>query len=927
MRERRQLFVPEVVQTSAVDCGPACLNALLNGYGRYVSYGRLREACQTNVDGTSIDTIENLANRLGLDTEQIVIPGDHVSLPEAAALPAVVVVTLPTGLTHFVVAWRRHGDRLQIMDPATGRRWTHVDEFANELYSHEMCVPSDAWREWAASPEFSSALKARIIALGINPQEAASVVAEFLAAPNWLPIASLDGGVRMLQSLAHSGTFKKTSRLLQRNCRTNAELRRILVATTRRVLAAPQDALRLIPAEFWSVRPGDEPDQLVVRGAVLVRVKGLNPGALDVSVLPPEIAAAASEGSPNPARELWGLLKREGSFTPAMVAAACVASSVGVISQAVLFRVLVGAAHELTGQGQRIAAMGVVIALLILLLAIDVPIFAALVAMGRRLETRFRVAFLEKLPRIGEEYFHSRLTSDMAERNHSVHAIRNLPTLAGQILRSLLELLFTTAAVICIDPHVWFIAILLAVAAAGIPLAAQPLLAECQLRVRTHAGALSRFYFDALLGMIPIRTHVADRVVRDEHKGLLAKWASAGLETQKIAIASEGLQMFTGFGLAALLVLNHVSRHPNSAAMLLLAFWSLNIPTIGRELSSLAGEYPQYRNIVLRLLEPLGALEDSGRTTPTEVAIASSEKQEGVALSMAGIEVTVGGHQVLRSIDLRIPPGSHVAIVGPSGAGKSSFVGLLLGLRTPASGHLTVDNEPLSPSVLNKLRQQTAWVDPTVQLWHRSLIDNLRFGATGSLNMPITSAVDEAGLTSVLDKLPDGLQTGLGDGGLLVSGGEGQRVRLCRAMLRPGTRLAVLDEPFRGLDPSSRKSLLAAARATWGHATVFFVTHDVADTIAFDRVLVMEGGTIVEDGVPAALVKCPQSRYAQLLRCEIDLKRKWLHEEKWRYFEMRNGFLSEDLLRPKVFNADEAPEEDEISVLDQAVPRRREMIA
>ena len=83
----RRLLIPEIVQTSAVDCGPACLAALLAGFGLPASYGRLREACQTSVDGTSIDTMEQLANRLGLEAEQIVVPPDHVAIPEAGALP------------------------------------------------------------------------------------------------------------------------------------------------------------------------------------------------------------------------------------------------------------------------------------------------------------------------------------------------------------------------------------------------------------------------------------------------------------------------------------------------------------------------------------------------------------------------------------------------------------------------------------------------------------------------------------------------------------------------------------------------------------------------------------------------------------------------------------------------------------------------
>src|SRR5215472_13443937 len=95
-------LVPTVVQSSAMDCGPAALKCLLEGLGISASYGRLREACQTDVDGTSIDTLEDIANQLGLDAEQVIVPPDHVLVGESCALPALVVVRLPNGFTHFV---------------------------------------------------------------------------------------------------------------------------------------------------------------------------------------------------------------------------------------------------------------------------------------------------------------------------------------------------------------------------------------------------------------------------------------------------------------------------------------------------------------------------------------------------------------------------------------------------------------------------------------------------------------------------------------------------------------------------------------------------------------------------------------------------------------------------------------------------------
>src|SRR5512137_2198309 len=137
-RPRQRFLAPEVVQTSAMDCGPATLKCLLEGFGVPLSYGRLREACQTDVDGTSIDTMEEIAGQLGLEVEQTVLPLDHLLLPEERALPAIVVVTLPNGMTLLVVAWRRHGPLVQLMDPALGRRWMSARQFLREVYPHQM---------------------------------------------------------------------------------------------------------------------------------------------------------------------------------------------------------------------------------------------------------------------------------------------------------------------------------------------------------------------------------------------------------------------------------------------------------------------------------------------------------------------------------------------------------------------------------------------------------------------------------------------------------------------------------------------------------------------------------------------------------------------------------------------------------------------
>src|SRR6185295_5383134 len=122
--------------------------------------------------------------------------------PEAAALPAIVVIRLADGMTHFVVAWRRHGSWVQVMDPATGRRWPTVRQFLAEAYVHTQAVPVAGWREWAASADFLDLLRIRLRRLGADTE---SLIREALADEGWRGLAALDAAARMVDRLVAAG--------------------------------------------------------------------------------------------------------------------------------------------------------------------------------------------------------------------------------------------------------------------------------------------------------------------------------------------------------------------------------------------------------------------------------------------------------------------------------------------------------------------------------------------------------------------------------------------------------------------------------------------------------------------------------------------------------------------------------------------------
>jgi len=877
---RRRFFAPEVVQTSAMDCGPAALKSLLEGCGVPISYGRLREACRTDIDGTSIDTLEALAGSLGLSAEQILIPRDHLLLPEAAALPAIAVFDSPMGGAHFVVIWRRLGRFVQVMDPSRGRVWLSADTVRQSLYQHTALVSANEWRAWAESTDFLAPLDKRLGALGLPRSERQRLVDEALAQPGWQGLAAVDAAVRLVASLKESGSLER------------GNLQTTLARLIEQSIQAPVQSV--IPEVFWSVRPAPPDSQdlerLAVSGAVLVRVHPAGRAASDgrtASSLPPEIRAAVSEPRQQPLAHALRLMRSDGLLGPGVVAAALIIAAGGVLLEAILLRSLLEVGRYLQTAEQALVAGLSLATFALLMLALEFGLGAAEQRAGRRLETRLRIAFLDKIPRLTDAYFQSRPISDMAERGHGIHTLRTLPGLAFRLLRLTLELIVTTLAIAWLAPEIAWLALLSAVVAAALPMLGHGLLAERDLKVKTHAGALGRFHLDALLGRTAIEAHGAAPAIAREHELLLREWVSSALALQRGSMFVEALQMLIGFSLAGWIIFSTTDSGVGGAT-LLLVYWVLNLPALGYELSLYAREYPAHRSTLLRLLEPLGAQEDE-----SAAASVSKRPQEAVEIAAANLSVNVAGHQVLEDINLRVEPGSHVAIVGPSGAGKSTLVGLLLGWHRPSEGTLLIDGHSVSAIDLETLRTETAWVDPSVRLWNRSLLENLQYGSESTT--PVGSVLDAAGLLPVVAKLPDGLATPLGEGGGLLSAGEAQRVRLARAMLKPSPRLVLLDEPFMGLERDRRRAMLTDIRQRWAGSTLLYVTHDISEARSFERVIVVERGRIVEEGDPRLLTLMASSRYRRLLQAQEAVQARLNQGSEWRRVRVQDGQVVQDV--------------------------------
>ncbi len=868
-----RLLVPEVVQTSVMDCGPAALKCLCAGLGIQVGYGRLREACQTDVDGTSIDALESVAVKLGLDAQQVMLPQDHLFVPEANTWPALVVAQQPDGNTHFVVVWRRHGRWLQVMDPAVGRRWVTCRQLANELYSHVMSVETQDYCAWAVAPDTLRVLRARLTRLGLAAAEIEKHIHTTQHAANAQVLAQRDAATRMVTALLDAGAL-----------RSGAEASQALQALVSGNASA-------IPPVYWMARPehAGDPAQLRLRGAVLLRVRG-RIAAAALADLSAELHAALKEPKLAPYRMLWDLLVDGARRAPLLLGGAIALLAAGVVLEALLLRALLNLGSIQVLTDQRLHLLAAVVMFAGALLGLEFLIAQGACRLGRRLELRLRVALLRKIPRLHDRYFQSRLSSDMAERSHSTHVLRGLPLLLAHGLRALLVLVLTVTGILWLDPASALPALLLLSAAVTLPWLTQSMLAERELRERTHAGGLARFYLDALLGLVAVRAHSAERTFARQYESRVTQWGRAALAFGRASVWTENLSFLCALLLAAWLLHAHIGRAAELSALLLLAYWVLQLPSLGQDLILSARQLVSLRNIALRLIEPLAAPEEAVNPAALLQTVNTSPEIP-VSVAFNAVDVRVAGHTVLAACSLQVTSGEHIAIVGVSGAGKSTLVGLLLGWYQPAAGEVRVNGQLLGAEVLAELRAHTAWVDPAVQLWNQSLLDNIGYGRSAGADFDVPEVLSKAALHEVLARLPEGLQTLLGEGGALLSGGEGQRLRLARALARREVRLAILDEPFRGLDREHRRRLLAAVREHWRAQTLFCVTHDLAETQDFARVLVIEQGRIIEDGAPQLLYARADSRYRALLDADAQVRQRTWQGEGWRRLSLIDGQL------------------------------------
>lgn len=223
-----------------------------------------------------------------------------------------------------------------------------------------------------------------------------------------------------------------------------------------------------------------------------------------------------------------------------------------------------------------------------------------------------------------------------------------------------------------------------------------------------------------------------------------------------------------------------------------------------------------------------------------------------------------GKENVLKDLNLSIPAGQKVGLVGHSGAGKTTITHLLLRFADVSSGSIKISGQDIRNVTQASLREHIAYVPQEPMLFHRSLRDNIAYGKPDATEAEIRHAAIQANAIEFIDQLPQGLDTTVGERGIKLSGGQRQRIAIARAILK-NAPILILDEATSALDSESEKLIQASLETLMKGRTSIVIAHRLSTIAKLDRIVVLENGSIIEDGSHTQLLK-RRGTYAKLWR-------------------------------------------------------------
>jgi ATP-binding cassette subfamily B protein len=252
--------------------------------------------------------------------------------------------------------------------------------------------------------------------------------------------------------------------------------------------------------------------------------------------------------------------------------------------------------------------------------------------------------------------------------------------------------------------------------------------------------------------------------------------------------------------------------------------------------------------------------------------IALPDLRNTVAMDSVSFAFSADGNRVLRDINVQVDRGETLGVVGPPGAGKSTLLCLIPRLYDPVAGRVTVDGVDIRSARLSDLRGLVAYVPQEPFLFAATIRHNITFGISGVTERALDRAIERAALAETLSGFPRGLETVVGEKGVILSGGQKQRIALARALLRDGPIL-LLDDPISQVDAATGAKIIDTIRSLTADRTLVIVSHRLSAVRFADRIVTLQDGRIAESGTHAELMSAG-GYYARTFRLQ-EIAEEW----------------------------------------------------
>ena len=492
--------------------------------------------------------------------------------------------------------------------------------------------------------------------------------------------------------------------------------------------------------------------------------------------------------------------------------------------------------------------------------------------LAQTVQHELRLEAYDHLQRLEMAFFEAGSSGDLlAILNDDINQLeRFLDHGANEVLQLVTTVVAVGGAMVALSPGVAGVAFLPIPVILWGSLLFQRRLAPRYREVRDRAGDLNSSLVNNLGGMLTIKSYAAEDWERRRISRLSQAYRSSNGHAIRLSAAFIPLIRFAIlFAFLAILVIGGLQAWQGVIAIGSYSFlvfitqrllWPLT--TLGRTLD----DYQRAMASTNRVLDLLA----------TPLAIPSGDRPLPLGTVRGGLEFRrvsfgyAGRDDLLRDFDLTIPAGHTVGIVGATGSGKSTLVKLVLRLYEVDQGEILLDGVPIRSLKLEDLRRAIGLVSQEVYLFHGSVAENIAYGSFGATPTAIARAAELAEAAGFIEALPQGCDTLVGERGQRLSGGQRQRIALARAILKDPP-LLILDEATAAVDNETEAAIQRSLDLITAERTTLVIAHRLSTVRHADRIVVMDGGRIVESGHHDELLRC-DGVYTNLWRVQAGLR-------------------------------------------------------